>query len=91
MSAFGTKRTCISAPQMSAFGGKADIVVLCHHTDSPLGGASATNGFGPSRINISSAIHAMSAIGTKRTYRVALHMSAFGGKADIDPAPQNVR
>ena len=26
----------------------------------------------------------MSAIGTKRTYRVALHMSAFGGKADID-------
>ena len=25
----------------------------------------------------------MSAIGTKRTYRVALHMSAFGGKADI--------
>ena len=26
---------------------------------------------------------AMSAIGTKRTCRVALHMSAFGGKADI--------
>ena len=26
---------------------------------------------------------AMSAIGTKRTYRVALHMSASGGKADI--------
>ena len=26
----------------------------------------------------------MSAIGTKRTYRVALHMSAFGGKADIE-------
>ena len=25
----------------------------------------------------------MSAIGTKRTYRVALHMSAFGGKVDI--------
>ena len=25
----------------------------------------------------------MSAIGTKRTYRVALHMSAVGGKADI--------
>ena len=25
----------------------------------------------------------MSAIGTKRTYQVALHMSAFGGKADI--------
>ena len=25
----------------------------------------------------------MSAFGTKRTYRVALHMSAFGGKADI--------
>ena len=24
----------------------------------------------------------MSASGTKRTYRVALHMSAFGGKAD---------
>jgi hypothetical protein len=24
----------------------------------------------------------MSAIGTKRTYRVALHMSALGGKAD---------
>ena len=26
---------------------------------------------------------AMSAIGTKRTCRVALHMSAFGGKADM--------
>ena len=25
----------------------------------------------------------MSAIGTKRTYRVALHLPAFGGKADI--------
>ena len=25
----------------------------------------------------------MSAIGTKQTYRVALHMSAIGGKADI--------
>ena len=25
----------------------------------------------------------MSAIGTKRTWAVALHMSAFGGKADI--------
>jgi len=25
----------------------------------------------------------MSAIGTKRTYRVAPHMSAIGGKADI--------
>jgi hypothetical protein len=25
----------------------------------------------------------MSAIGTKRTYQVAPHMSAFGGKADI--------
>jgi hypothetical protein len=25
----------------------------------------------------------MSAIGTKRTYRVALHMSAFEGKADM--------
>ena len=29
----------------------------------------------------------MSAIGTKRTYRVALHMSAFGGKADIAAVP----
>ncbi len=26
---------------------------------------------------------AMSAFGTKRTLRIALHMSAFGGKADI--------
>ena len=25
----------------------------------------------------------MSAIGTKRTWAIALHMSAFGGKADI--------
>jgi hypothetical protein len=25
----------------------------------------------------------MSAYGTKRTYQVALHMSAFGGKADM--------
>ena len=29
----------------------------------------------------------MSAIGTKRTYACALHMSAFGGKADIRLAP----
>ena len=36
-------------------------------------------------------IGAMSAIGTKRTYQVALHMSAIGGKADIAPASQNVR
>ena len=28
----------------------------------------------------------MSAIGTKRTSSSALHMSAFGGKADIAPA-----
>jgi len=33
---------------------------------------------------------AMSAIGTKRTFRVALHMSAIEGKADIAPASQNV-
>ena len=33
----------------------------------------------------------MSAIGTKQTSLVAAHMSAFGGKADIAPAPQNVR
>jgi hypothetical protein len=33
----------------------------------------------------------MSAIGTKRTSLVAPHMSAFGGKADIAIAPQNVR
>ena len=32
-----------------------------------------------------------SAIGTKRTCRVALHMSAFGSKADITSASQNVR
>ena len=31
----------------------------------------------------SSSIGLISAIGTKRTYRVALHMSAFGGKADM--------
>ena len=28
----------------------------------------------------------MSAIGTKRTSHFALHMSAFGGKADIEAA-----
>src|SRR4249920_652700 len=33
----------------------------------------------------------MSAIGTKRTCRVALHMSAFGGKADMTIALRNVR
>jgi hypothetical protein len=32
----------------------------------------------------------MSAIGPKRTSLVAPHMSAFGGKADIDFAAQNV-
>ena len=34
---------------------------------------------------------AMSAFGTKRTCRVALHMSAFGGKADMTIALRNVR
>ena len=33
----------------------------------------------------------MSAIGTKRTYRVALQISAFGGKADMGSARGNVR
>jgi hypothetical protein len=33
----------------------------------------------------------MSAIGTKRTFLFALHMSAFGGKADIVIALRNVR
>ena len=33
----------------------------------------------------------MSAIGTKQTCRVALHMSAFGGKADMAIALRNVR
>ena len=36
-------------------------------------------------------VEPMSAIGTKRTCRVALHMSAFGGKADIARTSQNVR
>ena len=33
----------------------------------------------------------MSAIGTKRTCASALHMSAFGGKADIDASLQFIR
>jgi hypothetical protein len=33
----------------------------------------------------------MSALGTERTHRVALHMSAFGGKADMAIALRNVR
>ncbi len=33
----------------------------------------------------------MSAIGAKQTCRVALHMFAFGGKADMAIALQNVR
>jgi hypothetical protein len=33
----------------------------------------------------------MSAFGPKPTCLVALHMSAFGGKADIALASQNVR
>jgi hypothetical protein len=33
----------------------------------------------------------MSAIGTKQTWGIALHMSAFGGKEDIAIASQNVR
>ena len=33
----------------------------------------------------------MSAIGTKRTSQVALHMSAFGGRADMSLALQNVK
>jgi len=34
---------------------------------------------------------AMSAYGPKQTSLVALHMSAFGGKADIDPRDDNIR
>ena len=34
--------------------------------------------------------NAMSAYGTKRTYRVAPHMSAFGGKADKPFCTANV-
>jgi hypothetical protein len=33
----------------------------------------------------------MSAIGTKRTFDIALHMSAFVGKADMAIALPNVR
>ena len=33
----------------------------------------------------------MTAYGTKRTWVSALHMSAFGAKADIASALQNVR
>ena len=33
----------------------------------------------------------MSAFGTKRTWASALHMSAFGGKADMAIALRNVR
>ena len=33
----------------------------------------------------------MSAIGTKRTYRVALHMSAIGGKTDMPFSTAYVR
>jgi len=51
-----------------------------------------------SRINVhlpqialsNGALGAMSAIGTKRTCRVALHMSAIGGKADIAFCTANV-
>ena len=32
----------------------------------------------------------MSAIGTKQTWASALHMSAFGGKADIESLPITV-
>ena len=34
-------------------------------------------------LSVSGDQFAISAIGTKRTCRVALHMSAFGGKADM--------
>ena len=36
-------------------------------------------------------ISRMSAIGTKRTYRVAPHMSAIGGKADMPFCAAHVR
>ena len=32
----------------------------------------------------------MSAYGTKRTYRVALHMSAFRGRADMRPLSRSL-
>jgi hypothetical protein len=34
---------------------------------------------------------AVSAIGTKQTFVFASHVSAFGGKADIAVASQNIR
>jgi len=33
----------------------------------------------------------VSAFGTKQTWACALHMSALGGKADIDPRDDNIR
>ena len=39
---------------------------------------------------LSAAVHEF-IIGTKRTYRVALQMSALGGKADMPIALRNVR
>jgi hypothetical protein len=42
--------------------------------NEPITGASRSEAVG---------VWAMSAIGTKRTWTIALHMSAFGSKADI--------
>jgi len=44
-----------------------------HKTPRPVGGSSSTDAIG------------MSAFGPKRTFIAALHMSAFGGKADMAP------
>ena len=48
-----------------------------------------TRGRGDRITMLFAALHE-SAYGTKRTYRVALHMSAFGGKADMALASQNI-
>src|SRR5262249_11125731 len=80
MSAFGPKRTCLVAPHMSAFGGKADMgSCTAHICFSPR--MAGHRGGVKRKHSIMS--HLMSLSGVKRTSPLALHMSAFGGKADI--------
>ena len=57
---------------------KALGLTVPQHANRPRGRGDRMNGW-------------MSAIGTKRTFRVALHMSAFGGKADMACCSANVR
>jgi hypothetical protein len=94
MSAIGPKRTSVVAPHMSAFGRSTDPAIHKSRTDhKPQDCQDARDHYPPyagrTRRRGHRISNPMSAFGPKQTFHFALHMSAFGGKADIAMDDQN--